>query len=260
MINHGRTLLLNRSGAQRPEATYFLEEYVPDEFRPVTLNSSLSRVYEKLIGVDSDNAYANYVVHIILRAIHGTEYAGALTDLDPRITYLHDRDVPPFGFERLSTDQEDIAVHPSAEFYENALRRKLYHRWLLHADTGTFVTVTDMTGEGITQQSVSGSGSLTGPIPLSARDNLSVRLGAFPIPVGSNWEFEGVLSTAYGLPEIVSDLEDLGGLVEEGILGSLTEPFPTFKKLWKEHILLQYRLAGFMLGYIYKAEEVRSNG
>jgi len=260
MINHGRTLLLNRSGASRPEATYFLEEYVPEGFRPVTLNSSLTRVYERLVGVDSDNAYANYVIHIILRAIHGTEYASALTDLDPRITYLHDRDVPPFGFSRLSTDQDEIAVHPSAEFYENALRRKLYHRWLMHADTGTFATITDMTGEGVTQQSFGGTTGLTEPIALSARDKLSVRFGAFPLPVGSDWEFEGVLPTAYGLYDIVNDLEELGGLVEEGILGDQEEPFKTFRKLWKEHILLQYRLAGFMLGYIYKTEEVRLNG
>lgn len=260
MINHGRTLLLNRAGDARPDANFFLEEYVPEDFQPVRLTSSLSRVYDKLIGEDSDDAYANYVTHIILRAIHGTEYASALYDLDQRITYLHDRDVPAFGFETLSTNHPEIASHPSAEFYENALRRKLYHRWLVKAETGAFVTVTDMTGEGVTQQSVAGAAGLTEPIVLSSKDKLTVRLGSYPLPVNGNWEFEGVLSAAYDLSDVVADLEGLGSLVENAILGSQEDPFPTFRKLWKEHIVLQYRLAGYMLGYIYKVEEARLNG
>jgi hypothetical protein len=260
MINHGRTLLLNRSGDKRPDPTYFLEEYIPEDYRSIELPDMLTRIYEKLIGADSDNAYANYVTWIILRAIHGTEYAVALTDLDQRITYLHDRDVPPFGFEILSTDHPEIAIHPSSAFYDNAIRRKLYHRWLMHAETGSFVTITDMTGEGVTQQSVAGTSGLTEPITLSAPDRLTIKLGTYPIPVGGNWEFEGVLSSSYGLPEIVADLESMGSLAEEAVLGSKTEPYPTFKKLWKEHILLQYRVAGYMLGYIYKAEEARLNG
>jgi hypothetical protein len=257
MINHGRTLLLNRSGATRPDPTYFLEEYVPEDFRPVPLPSELSRVYEELIGADSDDAYANYIVHIILRAIHSTEQSSALADLDPRITYLHDRDVPPFGFEVRSTDQPDVPIHPSVEFYETATRRKLYHRWLMNLPIASLASITSLTGDGITQEPISGGSGLTDPILLSEPDTLSVRFGAYLLTAGSNWDLEGVLSTDMDLTRILTILEDLGGPIEREILGSAEEPYPTFKKLWENHILIQYRIAGYMLGYVYKVEEAR---
>jgi hypothetical protein len=260
MINHGRTLLLNRAGDARPDPAYFLEDYVPAEFQPVDLPDVLLRVYEALIGEAADDAYANYQVWIILRAIHATEYAGALTDLDPRITYLRERDVPDFGFKVLSTDQPAIAVHPSAQFYQAAVRRKLYHRWLMTMGAASLMLVTDMTGEGVTQQLVTGAADLTEPIILTSRDNLDVRLGAYPVTVGAHWDLQGVLQSPTGLPQIVAALEQLGSLVEDEILGSTQEPYPTLRKLWKEHILLHYRLAGYLLGYIYKVEEARLDG
>jgi hypothetical protein len=197
---------------------------------------------------------------VLLRAIHGTDYASALTDLDPRITYIHDRDVPPFGFEKRSTDQPTIEVHPSAEFYEPALRRKLYHRWLVKAETGALVTITDMTGEGTRQESVSGANSLTDPVLLSVQDELSARFGAYPLPIGANWDLEGITYPPVGLSEILEALEGLGSLVENDILGSTEDPYPTFKELWEDHILLQYRIAGYVLAYIYQVEEARLNG
>jgi hypothetical protein len=260
MINHGRTLLLNRAGDARPDPAYFLEDYVPTDFQPVDLTDALSRVYEALIGEAADNAYANYQVWIILRAIHATEYVSALTDLDPRITYLRERDIPDFGFKILSTDQPAVDVHPSAQFYQAAIRRKLYHRWLMTMGAASLMLVTDMTGEGVTQQLVTGTTDLTDPIILTARDNLSVRLGSYPVTLGAHWDLQGVLQPSTGLSQIVTELEQLGGLVEEEILGSRQEPYPTFRKLWKEHILLHYRLAGYLLGYIYKVEEARLDG
>jgi len=260
MINHGRTLLLNRAGDSRPDPTYFLEDYVPTDFQPVEFTDALSRVYEALIGEEADDAYANYQVWIILRAIHATEYASALTDLDPRITYLRERAVPDFGFKILSTDQPGVDVHPSAQFYQAATRRKLYHHWLLTMGAASLMLVTDMTGEGVTQKLVTGTTNLTDPIVLTGGDDLSVRLGAYPVTPGANWDLQGILSAPVGLPQIVTALEQLGGMVETEILGSTQEPYPTFKKLWKEHILLHHRLAGYLLGYIYKMEEARLNG
>jgi hypothetical protein len=260
MINHGRTLLLNRAGDARPDSTYFLEDYVPADFRPVELPDALLRVYEALIGEAADDAYANFQVWIILRAIHATEYASALTDLDPRITYLRERDIPDFGFKILSTDQPAVDVHPSAQFYQAAVRRKFYHRWLMTMGAASLMLITDMTGEGITQQLVTGTTDLTDPIILTARDSLSVRLGSYPVPLGAHWDLQGILQPPTGLPQIVTALEQLGSLVEDEILGSNQNPYPIFKKLWKEHILLHYRLAGYLLGYIYKVEEARLNG
>ena len=260
MINHGRTLLLNRTGDKRPDPAYFLEDYVPPDFQSVDLTDVLSRVYEALIGEAADNAYANYQVWIVLRAIHATEYASALTDLDPRITYLRERNLPDFGFKVLSTNKPAIDVHPSVQFYQTAVRRKLYHRWLMTMGAASLMLVTDMTGEGVAQRLVTGTTGLTEPIVLTGRDNLDIRLGSYPVPPGAHWDLQGVLQSPTGLPQIVTALEQLGGMVEDEILGSRQEPYPTFRKLWKEHILLHYRLAGYLLGYIYKVEETRLNG
>lgn len=258
MINHGRTLLLNRDGGSRPSADYYLEEYVPADFESVSLPSSLRKFYKDVIGNDSDDAYANYIVWILLRAIHATEHASLLTDLDPRITYLHDQDVQDYGL-RVSSEPEGSTVYPNNVFIQTAKRQKLYHRWLLTV-SNPFIQINSMTGEGIIQQEFDGADGLSDDVVLSEADGLSVKLSPWPFPDGSAWDLEAVIKPQVGLTDLLSTMELLGPRVEEDILGGSEEPYVTLSKLWKKHILIHYRLAGYVLAYIYRVEEARLNG
>ena len=117
-----------------------------------------------------------------------------------------------------------------------------------------------MTGEGSLQQPFSGADGLSDPVILSDKDSLSVKLSVYPFPNDAGWDLEAIIKPPLGLPELIVKLEGLGSIVEEDILGGSVEPYVTLKKLWKEHILVHYRIAGYVLAYIYRVEEARLNG
>jgi hypothetical protein len=86
MINHARTLLLNKNRDRMHYSDYGYE-YVPAAFRPVTLPSTLSTLRQLLFGTNPDNYFLNFRVNELLSYIHATELAEYVYRLDPRVTY-----------------------------------------------------------------------------------------------------------------------------------------------------------------------------
>ncbi len=87
MINHLRTLLLNRKAQGGDYAEPMGGEYIPPDYTPVPLSGGLQSVHKLLFGADPDWLYGNYRVQQYLAAIHATELAEYATALDSRITY-----------------------------------------------------------------------------------------------------------------------------------------------------------------------------
>jgi hypothetical protein len=86
MINHARTLLLNIAAnrTQRSDPGY---EYIPPEFRPITLPTEQATLYRALFGTAPDNYFLAARARELLGYIHETELAQYAERLDPRITY-----------------------------------------------------------------------------------------------------------------------------------------------------------------------------
>lgn len=86
MINHARTLLLNIS-AERTQLQDAGYEYVPEAFKPIALDSTLSTLRRTIFGATPDNYFLNVRARELLGYIHETELKQYVYALDPRVTY-----------------------------------------------------------------------------------------------------------------------------------------------------------------------------
>jgi hypothetical protein len=260
MINAARTLLLNRSGASRPAASYFLEEYVDPDYRPLVLPSYLKNTYNALIGA-SDDAYANFRLWQYMSILHSTEFAEYVTALDPRVTYRHVRSVIDTAFnpayEALTVPANGLTLYFIGSIEPNLSTPRLYNSWLLETGGASLIRVTNLALSRFSDETVTFSSGLSSPIPMVGENDFFVRIASDPLPAGANW-----LITVFSKP--VGDLSELETALKAVSITEAffphKEPFITFKKLWQFHPFLQYRLSGFLLAHIYGVEGVRLNG
>lgn len=87
MINHARTLLLNRPSRANHITADTAAEYVPTNFVPVKLNTELSLVRRVLFGSKPDARFINLRIRELLNYVHQSEAEHYVYDLDPRVTY-----------------------------------------------------------------------------------------------------------------------------------------------------------------------------
>ena len=87
MINHVRTLLLNRGRDGTPRTSPG-EEYVPPTFAPRALTTPLRTAFTTLYGGDPDRLMLNYRLRQLTALLHSTELEEYVLAKDPRVTYL----------------------------------------------------------------------------------------------------------------------------------------------------------------------------
>lgn len=87
MINHARTLLLNRRASDNHITTDTAAEFVPAEFFPVNFTNELRLVRRVLFGSNPDQRFINLRIRELMGYVHQTEFAHYVYDLDPRVTY-----------------------------------------------------------------------------------------------------------------------------------------------------------------------------
>lgn len=263
MINEARTLLLNKAGAGRPAPSFYFEEYIPPDFVPVSFTPVTARLYDLLIGNLADDAFANARVWDILRAIHSTEFAKYITDLDPRVTYLHNRNelVTRNSLTVVGSNAaaRGVVIYPIGEASASQSQPRSYFNWQVEAVTPSVVKVTDMAFQNnSTETVVGGSDELSDPIKLPNQKSLQIRIGAYPLPNGALWQLTAFVPPAFGLVDVLASLDANRAQFEEALFGDLkVEPYYTFKQLFDKHAEVNYRLAGVVLAQIYRMEEER---
>jgi hypothetical protein len=87
MINHARTLLLNKAYKDNHITRDTGAEYVPLEFVPVRLSNELKLLRRVLFGSNPDARFINLRVRELMSYIHQTELADYVHALDHRMTY-----------------------------------------------------------------------------------------------------------------------------------------------------------------------------
>ncbi|NDD52307.1 hypothetical protein EBZ39_00245 [bacterium] len=87
MINHARTLLLNKAAKTNHVTVDTGAEFVPNEFFPVNLTNELRLVRRVLFGSNPDARFINLRIRELMGYVHQTELAQYVYDLDPRVTY-----------------------------------------------------------------------------------------------------------------------------------------------------------------------------
>jgi hypothetical protein len=261
VINHCRTLLLNRPGVLRPAPTYFLEEYVDPSFQPVALPTYLAAVRNILIGQNSDDAFSNYRLWQLFRTVvAGTEYQHYVTDLDPRVTYLRRRAVVD-----TQNTVSYVSITPNApKLYfagtpaADPSSSRLQNDWLVEA-TGLATITTTLIQTGQTNSSIiSTSENLSDLIPLAGQVSLSFRIATtLPLVIGTTWNVTAFARPVGDLSLLLPQLARIGDAALFELFPN-REPYQTFSALWTKHIYVPERITGMILAYAYRAEEVRT--
>lgn len=261
MINHLRTLLLNRDGNVTPGVTFPGEQYVPPGFRQRRLTPGLQAIYNQLFGSSPDRALLNYRLQELLTCVHLSEYADYATALDPRITYW------PFNtsiFEKatLGATAQKLAAATGQELYfvgERATSEsvnRIFFQWRLYVQDSDTVILTQYDDASAAVQTTSVeytvSGGLSSLIPLPG-SQLQVRFGA---GTGAAWLIEVLARPDRTLVQVAEDVERSLGAGEALWRPDSPEPYKTFRNLWNLHDQLPYRLTGLTLALGYRLNEL----
>ncbi len=286
MINHARTLLMNVDGPSR--LTEIGEEFIPREYRTVTLPPELLAVRSVLFGSNPDRLYLNYRTRQLIGLLHSTELQEHILALDPRITYWPDTQARLFNasFAPVASWHAgpDLPVSFLGENLADDYIGVARHSWLLTFEVENIANV-QRTKQPRTavQVTFSTGNGLTSVIPLHG-SRLSIRIGTGGPTIGA----EGLLGMKLVISTLARPSTDLGTLIAtleqsldrtmlnrvfHGDPGGdpkyemvaysehptgLTEPMATFRQLWEHHPLAAYRLGGLLLAVIYRTEKLRA--
>ena len=257
MINHARTLLLNKEGPYEPDPLIAGDEYIP-EFTPITLSVGLQSVYNQLFGTISDYEGRLYRTAQYMSVLHSTEYAAYVTELDSRITY------DPRGFNVMADGEYGTIVNNytnqlltvTGEWDATALLGRSITKWRLTGLAGNYVNVENVTdGLSNVQQAFAGN------VLTLVGSDLVFNFEGNSIVVGDSWEVIHKLRPEPDLSAILSALQNPTDVVEAELYGEdplhEPEPYRTFHNLVQKHYALPFRLSGALLAYIYRLEALR---
>ena len=260
MINHARTLLLNRDGNKRPGSSFFLEEYVPTAYKPVKLTGALQSVRAILFGSNPDDAFMNYRLHQFMKILHSNEYVEYVTALDSRISYLPGRSVVDERWSAttapMSAGGYDSTLDLLGDFKAAESECRLdYICEVSIPSTGVVDVVNKTTGAKL-ETTYTITEGLSNEIPLQGVPAASFKLHGNPT-VTASWLVNIRKEANADLANLPAKLQKSTVLWTTLFTGD--EPYATFRKLWENHAYLDYRLSGVLLALIYRTEAIRTN-
>lgn len=250
MINHFRTLLLNRSApsfSSRPG-----DEYIPDGFAQLTgLPTYLQNIRQVLFGRSPDWLFENYRTKQYVSLVHNTELTEFVTDLDPRITY--DPNDTEFFSGVFGSHAGKAGLHLVGAPSSPDASGQCILRWKITLVDGNEADVEQITPV----KSIKTINYHNEPL----FDGLWLQFNA---AYGTNWTLEYNRRPEASLGEIVAELEVStpqywNSLFGVGSARAAEEPWKTFRNLWLSHPELPYRLGGFLLAVVYATDLWRLN-
>lgn len=263
MINHARTLLLNRSGGTQ-NLRDVGEEFIPGVYRAVSLPSWMTSVRAVLFGSNPENVYLNYAAERLLRVVHSTDYADYLVTFDARLTY-DPRSIGAFSGSVYGLTWKDsnpaaavVSVSVIGDLVANETVGILRQRWNLALVDGTATTMETRSRAQSQQYARDGASRLSLPIALPDSP-LSVRLqmtSAVEADWDANVELTAMLEPRRSLCDAVAALEQLRGALNPLFGAAVREPYRTFQRLWSQSPALPERLAGVVLALTYRTHEL----
>jgi hypothetical protein len=257
VINHVRTLLLNRAGTASYPLGYPGEEYVPADYRRRVLPQELEDLSRLLFGTGPDRACLNLWLARYTYMLHSLpELSSWMVESDTRITYL-----PPSNdlFDWLlsgprvtnlvNTKSMAILGH-----WNETSSDRLYRRWVLTVTGATTLEASYTDDLGVPQVTVlnfTPSGGVgTTSLPGTSLTTL------FEATVGASWNVEWLARPTDGLADralLVAD--SLPDNVETLLFGTAAyEPYKTFMSLWRSHPDRLCRLGGVLLALAWRTE------
>jgi hypothetical protein len=251
IINHARTLLLNRS---RDQLAGTWDQYVDPLFIQQELPPHLTSVWTILFGAEPDREMLNWRANQYMQILHSSEYAAYVTELDSRISYriptkLDADELPVVTVEASNGDASTISVIGTPR--DDPVAGRLSRHMLIRKESSTSASYVDLrTGQGDTVTIGPAHSPLT-PSGLS-----------FLINGGSTndtWEVSTMSAPSRGMIDIVRSLEAVSSSYMLTLFRpSLGDPYYSFYRLWSDSRGFTLRLTGLLLAWIYQAEKLRN--
>lgn len=255
VVNHVRTLLLNRSGRGRPSPNYYLEEFIEPDFAPVRLPSVLQEVGAALVEPGSDNAFANFRCQQYTRLLHATEFAQYVYALDPRVTYIHELQVRKASV-KVNGVNTDAALTFAGSISADVGNPRLINNWTVEASSPLDILTTHRQSQETADTVVEFDTGVSSAFAMAGQTNFFSQIRAASCDAGDRWEVESFSEPEDDLTDVQIRLESLSAEALADLF-PVRGHYPIFEKLWTRHALLSYRMSGLLLAFAYRAEEVR---
>ena len=256
MINHCRTLLLNRDGDKRPLPAFFGEEYVPSEFKALPLTSEMTTIRRALFGGDPDDAGMNYLLWQYMRILHSTEFEDYLYALDSRVTYLHLRSLLDQSFgANVAQNSDALQFHGNPGL--GGSDGRLVEHWEITRETQTMYSILNYKTAHKEYQTPAVVNNVTDFMPMT--DHLDFQVRVFlGVTTVERWGVEYLSRPGDTLDPVNRAAQLLNiGAEANAFLFPNRDPYKLFKELWEKHAYFQYKLSGALLALIYLTEESR---
>jgi len=262
LINHVRTLLLNRSGDSGASPQTPGEEYVPPAFRAKELPGFLSTALSAVFGNNPDRLYLNYRLRQIMQMLHATELSQGVLDFDSRITY--DLDTTAFFDEVFQIEVNQYAGDPVTLYgtgqhaADDGVGRST-QQWLLTVMPGSILQVQRLTPPVSTVNEIfTVTNGLSNKLTLSG-SQLEIQ---FHTPgVGVAWEITSKARPVRDLGDCMVRMERMLGADGTGtLLAGEEEPLITYRNLFNNNPVFAYKYGALMLAiatYIDGLPQVR---
>lgn len=261
MINHFRTLLINRDGDEQEQGSRLGDEYLPPNFRAVTLPGYLQSLRRILFGSSPDRVFANYRARQCMSLMHSSELVEFVLHLDPRITYdLTDDELMVSDQFGITTDCPDVSILRELGM-PDAIGRSLFQWRVTVLDSNTVSVNRQTPPASSLEHEYAFQDGLSNEIPLHGSE-ASVVFGTSLTP-GQSFSVRGLARPRWSLGEIAAEFAHSGAPYLNNLFGVGTplgreEPFMTFRNLWNDHPELPYKLGGLLSAMVYQTERLRS--
>jgi hypothetical protein len=257
MVNHARTLLLNKDGAERPPTTYFGEEVVPMRYAAVALPSTLRTVQRALFGGTPDDAGLNYMLWQYMRVLHSTEFVEYVLDLGDRITYMYDHSLLNAAFGP-SVQRNPKALQFTGQPDLGGTSGQLIGSWSIVRNAPTSFTLKNLQTGKVSSEFPTVTDGMTDYMSLPGHKDYKVRvIGAYATETSWLVEYLAKPGIELDIASRAAQVNNIGAAAYADLFPS-REPFKTFQQLWDYHMHLPYKLSGALLAMIYRTEELRS--
>lgn len=263
MLNHARTLLLNKKPDNPQRCDFPGEELVDPAYVPIVWPTYLQTLGTQLYGNRPDRWMRNYRTRQLLTIVHASPLEHYLLELDSRLTYRFDADAPfvsPELFMPTIVQSSGPAVaklvitgtptppDTTGQMY-HALRVTVVDDTLT-VERATYPNSKVVFDLEVDANSWSTSRSLAGT---------GLQCRARTDDLDASWFVEVVNRPQRDISDVVAACERVGEPTFISLFGpNLVEPYRTFHNAWHDAKELPLRLSGLLLAMIYRAEERRS--
>jgi hypothetical protein len=249
MHNHARTLLLNIAATTARSIPG--QEYIDPDYRPITLTGATKSLHAIIFGQKPEQYYSYQRAYEAIRMLYSTEYSEYVDALDSRHSYaLNDS---PFSIDSYGvTKSPDASIDVYGTDSAIDSLGVAYKTWTMSLSSST-LTIRSYASGSTTQQELTFTGDVSNPISLP---DSALKARVKTTGGVSSWRVASYNRPGKSWGDILAEVETKG-LASELFGLQAEEPWLTFYGLWKSSQLINYRVAGLLLAYIYRVEEAR---